>query len=329
MTSAASNSTAPLLLAPVDKTPPAPPALGQGICVACHGDLSKENKCKRCGADNTGWIKWKKDGPEHPSRAEQLKWLAANFWLDVVFLAACLLLVGAVGLRTLWVAWKGLGLLFFVVALVLSIGAAYEQWRHREAGREAAQLKEVTSAIVDKPKGQLPDLPVLFWMLIFGAVVSALGPLLFLSLRRLGFVDVPKPTIWDLVNVYLAMLNMYVLVIVGETWGRYALLPVYANHANPAAPPFVFAHPTKFLELAQEQIRKYLPDNEREAVLNWGDLKRRQDGGMDMEVTIDAGSKTVVKLLNGKSTTKPVEKTYLVRLDKWARVVTMTQQKKD
>jgi hypothetical protein len=113
--------------------------------------------------------------------------------------------------------------------------------------------------------------------------------------------------------------------LVGQALGRFAAME-YCDRADAAAPPFIFADPRKFFDLCRAEARAQLLEA-GDKPLTWVSMTRREDGGLDMRVGLTTGIKMVQHLDDKIATSLPVKKTYGLKLDRWARVLSLEEEK--
>lgn len=294
-------------------------------CGSCRGPLdTDETVCRRCGADNAGWLKFQ-TSHFNAFRLREVLALAAGLGGLLLMLALGWALFVVLGAQV----WgEGVGVVLLLASIPpAAVGFVYA-WSEREAFRQAQHMPGVNLKTEYERFTRLSLVVVGLSLAaaVGGPLLVFIAPLVLQSanaLFGLSFsTQLPEITRGTYVLMFLAVWFFYAMHVLGRGLGG-TVAREYALAADAVAPPFIFERQENFHELCKQAVLLELAASVDQRKVRWHKLERTGDGGMTVEIGVPHGDRVVEKINEFDYERVPLERKYTVKLDRWARLTSI------
>ncbi len=323
--------------------PETPPVVPRSVaCIACREPLPEnETVCVRCHSQNRQWQEWHRGvlnrlTPE-VLMGELRGLLPGALTLLLGWFVGLLFFVRADGV---WGISGGLAIAF--LGLIFAFLAAFDEWSARATRRVQQAVRAIARGLdgPDVPRALIGLMRAIgrAWSPIsFSVVAGLLAPLALVGypslLRELASqlglpftAPVVEIGMREVLEVYLGVAYWMGYVLAAQAAARQGLR-FYFVAADDHAPPYIFTRQTQFYDLCKQEAKHALL-NGGEAKVTWLSMARRADGGLDLRAMVTVGNKKLDLLDEMRATHLPINKTYAIALDRWARVLSLKEEKK-
>jgi hypothetical protein len=297
------------------------------VCIACRHPLGKaEAVCPRCNSDNEAWLRWQTGHLSHVRVREFFALAASVLGMVALFLIGWVVFV-LLGERV-WTA--AVGWVLLLVSMPPGLMALFYKFSEREQTRQWLHMPGMNM----KKEYEVYTRRMVA-IISLGIVSGLIGPLLLFvapfvvrvaaALFSLGLQgELPAITPATYVLMFAAVAFFYVVRGWGETLGN-AVAREYALAADAVAPPYLFDRQEQFFEVCKAEVLRQLASSIDPKAVKWLRLERTGDAGLSVRVSVPSGSRVVEQMTDYAYTRVPLEKTYEVKLDRWAHITAITE----
>jgi sensor histidine kinase YesM len=282
-----------------------------GTCIRCQGEYDGQTKlCTRCKADNTGYA-------EHIAQGLSGNRAARLFvaFLPLTILLAAWIMIVVVGFPVSIKMVMVLSIIGLVIWFLVTLPMLFLSYSARITFWEHAYLRGL-DFLAKRPPGVVS--------LIVGTLLIAVLLTLALGVIFISYMLSPQALGREYTVVTITLALFFSLAIAAFCYSM--IIAVEVRRLMPLLPPPIFTDSQALQDLAFESVRESLGLDKRETSI--AEVKRTDDAGIEM-IVVWTTEEFVEDKKSGERKKETKTKRFQVKADKWGRVTSFEEKKKD